>query len=344
MLLDILNPQGDPYAEPQVPLMSSLVVKGVIGEMAKDIDDYALRANRIDEEHNVKAKRYIHRFLLLVAMVMKFCDDRVKDHLALDTLTKSVDHAVSVLDPQCTDKILTMEFLKYLKKVVSSQDSNISRSLLDANHFITIIKKVHRKNNILASQVNSICEELRKLHCFKLQKQFIESHREVLEEMSLYSQGINALLTHYEWIKNTTKSNMESTQKGSETKDPLILPTVNSRKISDVSLPDPEELAHSREQIAILVNKVRTRKSGDEDDDDSDDIFFSMKTGDRVVDENPISGSGSPLSRSESSTQRIEFSLVLDKRQPFDNDEEDGEMSEDSIHPNKKHHPPSANK
>lgn len=323
MLIEILNPQGDPYAEPQVMLMSALITKGTMRQLANDIEEIAQRTNRMTEHEAAKSRRYIHRFMLLLALVMKFCPDQIQSSLNLSILTQHIDSAVSSLDPDCMDKTLTMEFLKYLKKIVASQDESISRSLLDARHFLTILGKFHTRNNIISSQMGAIIEELKKMHCFKLHQLFIEANTEKLEEMREASLSLKGLFSHYEWIKKSARAG--ENQKGSEGKDGVPLSSPGSKKMSDMAVPE-EDTSTSREHLAQLATIFRNKKSAEENDEDSEDIFFGMKYQDRLgAEDNSPSGSASPGAKSTSSVQKIEFSLKLDKRDPFDDNDDDFE-------------------
>lgn len=301
MFLEILQPHGDPFAEPQVMLMNHLVEAGVLGELADKLDarlsvlklvignpEAVGPAGSTENPHEqreaeiARIERFLNRFLLLWNILMKHCADLFPQHYPAGRLVTLAEGCIEQVDPGCKNKKLQMEYVKFLRKLLTQSDESVAQVLVKSSHFITVIKKVNRKNNMLSSQVRAVFEEMKKLQWFKLHQQFVETYKDTLEDLKRHNLAIETLVNHNKRMRHNMRASSHvdeekvserQSEKKSVGADFIELNGLNSPISGDAKsssalgeidpLPTP--------QLENLFKKFRSSKNSDDDDDDEKD-------------------------------------------------------------------------
>lgn len=362
MFLEILQPQGDPFAEPQVMLMNYLVQSGVIRDVADKLDArlsvFKLILTNPDmhnqdedsesvAESKAKIKTFLRRLLLLWSLLMKFCSDLFQQNYPASSLASLANRCIKEVDPLCKDKSMQIQYLKYLKKLLTQVDDSVSKAFMDSNHFINIVEKTNRKNNMISAQVRAIFEELKKLQCFKLHEQFVDAHKDTLERLKTSNVAVEALLNHNRRMRQSMRASShvedeKASEKQSEKKsigDYFESNSMNSPMSNgDMNSPRLGEADQiSIRQIENLFKKIKSNKASDDEDDkyshdifpglghrnnhfksNKDEIFFTDKEEKSMHSD----GEGAP---------KIEFFFELDKREEEEDNETHTELDDGHL-------------
>lgn len=363
--MEILHPQGDPFAEPQVLTMSHFAKSGVLKQLSERmhtlLQEYKiLKAKRehgaeVDaeiEEHQSKLKLFIHRFLLLWSVICRFCPEQVHQNFPSTQLAGLVDSIVETLDSTCKDKYLQVEYVKFLRILVIGEDENTNAAFMNSRHFLNVIQSVCWKDNMISAQVNAVFNELRKLQSLKLLLLFVETHKELLEKLKEGNSFLAALLTHYmklarRKIKNSFQMDEEKTSgflsdRGS---DKLDLHGVSS-PISSISAPHGSPIALDNETNEIKNLKAlllsKKAKSSDDEDDDSHEIFSGLGHPIRNFNQSPAkprSPEKPPSlygSDEKKSSITIDLGISLSKKEIDDNGDDEEFYDNSGSQPTKK--------
>lgn len=371
MFLEILQPQGDPFAEPQVLVMNYFLQNNVFKDLAekleKRLNKFAAKQNvtngslkgeeKIGEEyqkerHNIK--RYLHRLLLLWSQIMKFCSDNVITCYPASSLAILVNQCVNQVDNECEDKFLQMEFIKFIRKLLIVADDSIDKLFLQMDYFIKIIKRICHKENMLSAQVYAVFEEMKKLHCFKLHKTFIETNRLVLEGLKAKNKFIEALLNHNKRVRSLMKNSSHTEEeRGSERHSERKSVTEQGELNGPIS-PLSMENAHgglpdidliSSKQMEQFFRKKKENFHEDDEGNDSHEIFPGLvvskhhspkKSSDiHMVQEALENSDPNEQSAESEGSSKLMFYLDLKKREDESSDD-DEDMPANSGYPQKR--------
>lgn len=360
MFMEILQPQGDPFAEPQVLAMSHLVKSGVLNELADKIsyllEQYKLLLAQKEhgkdcqkelEEQTSRLKVFIHRFLLFWSVITKYCAEQLAQTYPSSKLAGLVDSVVAAVDPDCKDKYLQVEYVKFLRALVCSNEDNVNTAFMQARHFLKVINLVSRKDNMLSAQVNAVFGELKKLQCFKLHQVFVETHKDLFDNLKDRNPFLESLINHNRKARRSLRksSQMDDEKASASAKlsdrgsDKIDGPGLNSPASSNLDSPFAVETesVEIKNMLTMLMNKKA--KSTDEEDEDGHDIFAGLGHPIRNFSQSPIKQK-SPEKLSVSSEDgdkksaiTIELSISLGKKD-FD-DDDDEEFSEENGKPTK---------
>lgn len=360
MFLEILHPQGDPFAEPQILAMSHFAKAGIIRQLSDRLQELlqeykiliAKKDNGADvgleiSDHKDKLRVFIHRFLLLWSVIARFCPEQISQYYPSTQLAVLVDSVTSSIDPDCADKFLQSEYVKFLKLLVSSNEENVGTAFMQSHHFLQVIQAVAWKDNMLSAQVNAVYAELKKLHCFKLHQLFVETHKELLEKLKEGNPALAAFLNHN---KKARKSLRKSSQMDEEK-----ISVVPSDKGSDKheannhnsprstnSAPhgSPVALDLETNEIknlkALLLNKKA--KSSD-DEDDEHDVFPGLGHPIRNFTQSPLKPKSPEIPQlsmedDKKPTITIDLGIGLGKK-TYDDDADDEEFCNEESKPRK---------
>ena len=362
MFLEILQPQGDPFAEPQVQLMNYLVQSGVVGELADKLDarlsmvklvignfeigshpaaDHSLPTQR--EEEIAKIELYLNRLLLLWNVLMKYCADLFPLNYPASRLVVLVDRCMELIDPSCKQKKLQMEYLKFLKKLLGQSDESVAYVIVESSHFITVIKKVNKKENMISAQVKAIFEEMKKLQWFKLHQHFVETYKDTLESLKVHNKAIDVLLNHNKRMRHNIRSSShieeeKQSEKQSEKRSVNVDFTepngISSPLSAQISSPGPlgDLDPMSLPQLEGLFKKIRnSRHSDDEENGDAHDVFLginfkvneSLSGAVQIVPETEVESKSAHRDRDGENGVKLEITFDLGKRNSTDNDQDD---------------------
>lgn len=306
MLMEILHPQGDPFAEPQLLLINMMLRKGIIKELVDRLEQDT-NQNDLTVEKSRTLKTYLYRLFLLLVPVMKFGAEAVVTELPLGPLTKQLDSVFRKLDGDLKDKYLTIEYLKYLRRVVSTED--LSLPFLEAGQFLVILANTKDRTNMISSLTAVILEDLRKLTGFKLLLKWVEANETQLELIAKTCPRLTSLMSHYNRIR-TRRKNLgvlnsdyleEIAKKSSKQKESSQLSPVASgiatdplddkpilRKRSSGEISSGGNSSHAADfspvaasengGIEVLVNKYRSRKGSEDDGSEGESNSFTSHT------------------------------------------------------------------
>jgi len=276
MFLEILQPQGDPFAEPQVLMMNLLVETGVMTAVADRLDNRLNLVRQIarkpeidcqlpesekkqsDEIHEeiAKIERFMSRFLLLWNVLMKFCADLFPKHFPVSKLIILTNGCMEQIDPICKNKKVQIEYVKFLRKLLCQSDDSVTRTIVESSHFITVIKKVNKKENMLSAQVKAVFEEMKKIQWFKLHQQFVEFYKDTLDQLKVHNKAVETLVNHNKRIRGNSKfiSHTDSENHldtGYNIKQPVSEPDISK---SPKSAPEHFTIVENPEESDMLKN------------------------------------------------------------------------------------------
>lgn len=384
MFVEILHPQGDPFAEPQVLAMDHLAKSGVLKKLADKLTELqtefkitlakaalqTVTQSELAEKQN-KLKQFVHRLLLLWTMVARFCSDVLTSSFPSSQLASLINSVLAVIDPHCRDKHLQVDYVKFLKLLLVASDESSSTAFMQADHFLTVIAKTAGKDNLLASQVAAVFAEMKKLHCFKLHHQFVETHAAFLEPLALKSSSLASLLNHNKKARNGLRKNSlmdegkasaKASDLGSERleisgggspKTPKLndSPNVNSLESMVLEKP-PWDLDDHSDAIKDLKNLLNRMKHSSDDENDHDHEIFpgignpirnfvqssiKAKSPERQELHHEMSNEeNSKHQEDKKSTITIEFGFSLGKKNLDDDDSDDEEFCDEGSIPKKR--------
>lgn len=161
-------------------------------------------------------KRKLHRYLSLIRTVMRMVPAAGVRSLQSIGLTKAIDNLMILADPDLLDKKFTLEYVKYLNKLLQINDGSWANEILQVSRLATIIsaKKLYgRGNNLLAGSVSAFLNDLTKNHHSKMQKLFVEQYRFDLDVASDYLFGAKVLLKSYTLFKSGGSADHQNEQR-----------------------------------------------------------------------------------------------------------------------------------
>ena len=358
MFMEILQPQGDPFAEPQVLTMNHFVKADILKDLSENLNSLLqeFRTLKIQKEHTEegrkeiaahcnKLKLYIHRFLLFWSVIVKYCSEQISQSFPSSSLADLINKVVSAVDPICKDKYLQVEYVKFLKILIGGSDENTNNAFMRSTHYLEIISHVSRKDNMLSAQVNSVFHELKKLQCFKLHQIFVETHKELLEKLKDGNPFLDSLLNHN---KKMRRSMRKSSQVEDEKASGILSergsdagPGNNSPVSGALSSPfNNDQDSHEIKSLKALLFNKKNKSSDDEDDDGGHDIFPRLSNPIRNFNQSPVKPKSPDqhLPSNDEDEKRppitIELNLSLGKKDYNDDDDEDFE--DDLGHPTKR--------
>jgi hypothetical protein len=142
-------------------------------------------------------KRKLFRYLMVLRTVLRMISGsgvRISQGMSL---TKTLNELMRFADPLMQDKMFTLEYVKYLGRLVSASETEISEELLEASYLLEIIANkriLGNGDNLLAGSVSFLLVEMTKKEHFKLQKTFVEQNRFLLDSASEYLFGADQII------------------------------------------------------------------------------------------------------------------------------------------------------
>ncbi len=352
MFMEILHPQGDPFADPQLFLITMMIRKGIIKELVDRLEQET-QTESLSLQKKTMLQSYLYRFFLLMVPVMKFQPEIVSQELPLGPLTKQLDGVFSKLDDGLRDKYLQIEYLKYVRRVVASDELNMP--FLEARQFLCILARTKDHVNMISSLTAVILEDLRKLTSFKLLLKWVEINETKLEQIAKSCPRLASLMNHYNRTRNRRKSlstpntdYLEDTvKKSSKVKESNQLSPIDSgfatdplddkvvlRKRSSGELSSPSHSHHGSDSplnaqdgsghfsdIEKLVSKFKSRKGSD--DDDSEHDVFSIASG-----LNQLTNSESVFSATSTEKKAPVIEIQIGSMNIEDDEEEEYELKD----------------
>lgn len=227
--MELIFPIAEYFAQPQSALALDFCKLGTFKELLDQLQEIGTRISEItlkladteniasESEHEqlkqsqevtrLLLKRKLHRYLSLVRTVMRMVPPSGVKVLQTIGVTKKIDSLMLLADPNLMDKNITLEFLKYLGKLLhlQSYDASWANEFLQVSRLAAIIstKKLYgRGNNLLAGSVSGLLNEMTKHQNSKLQGLFVEKHKFELDVASEYLYGAQILLKSYNLFKS----------------------------------------------------------------------------------------------------------------------------------------------
>lgn len=222
LFLELIFPIAEHFAQAQFTLIMDLSKLGTLKELLERLQQLGteitdtenklkdkllesgglatpetLELSQTKSRLQVLLKRKLHRYLMFVKTVMRMITIAGVKSLLHFGLTKAVDQLMKLCDPKMMDKTFTLEYIKYLGKVLTIPEGSWAQDILEATYLIEIITNrglFRRGNNLLAGSVSALLIELTKTQYFAIQKAFVEQNRFALDSATEYLYGANQLI------------------------------------------------------------------------------------------------------------------------------------------------------